>query len=115
MFHSTKGITTLDLSTFDLSIVTNLSEFLSGMINLTTLNLSNIKFNDTIVIANLFQYDNNLNTIIMENSNSFSVNKVIENLLERPIDNKGKLIITNVDDINLIDIAILESKNWYIE
>jgi hypothetical protein len=61
-------------------------------------------------------YDNfELDTIIMNNSDSDSVNRIISELPTRATDSMGTLNIAGVDDVSQIDIATAESKFWNIK
>ena len=119
MFDSCLELTSLDLSNWDTSNVTDIGGMFSddnytSLMKLKTLNLSNWKFKENIVMTNLFLNSINLDEITMNNSDYNSVNKVISQLPTRTEENPGVLDIQRVDNFSLIDLELAKSKYWNI-
>jgi surface protein len=89
MFGNCNNLTSLDLSNFNTSNVTNMDEM----------------FNDCSI----------LNKVIISNSDYNSINKVIEQLPLKTSDSMGVLYIADVDDYDQINIATANSKYWNTE
>jgi len=73
MFHDTSSLTSLNLSNFDTSKVTNMEAMFSGMSNLTTLNLSNFNTSQVTNMSNMFYNVSNLTSL---NLSSFNTSQV---------------------------------------
>ena len=75
MFSGMSHLTTLDLSNFDTSQVTNMNNMFSGMSNLTTLDLSNF---DTSKVTNMERMFNNMTNLTTLNLSNFDTSKVTD-------------------------------------
>ena len=103
----------IDLSNINVDNVIDMSNMfngcLSNQINLSNLNLSNIaSFND------MFTNCENLTTIIMENSDYKSINKIIS-VLPTKENNQGVMYVKGVDDFSLVNKELARSKYWDVE
>lgn len=107
--------TIIGLDTWDVSNVTDMNGIFAEDCELTTLNISNWSLNSELYTADFMFYHNfELDTIMMDNSDCNSVNRIISELLTRTSDSMGTLIISEVDDINQIDTATAGSKYWNV-
>ena len=73
MFYAMSSLTTLNLSSFDTSKVTNMGAMFEGMSGLTTLNLSNFDTSQVTDMGYMFEDMSNLTTL---NLSSFDTSKV---------------------------------------
>ena len=73
MFFGMHSLTTLNLSSFDTSKVTNMHDMFYGMENLTTLNLSNFNTSNVIYMNSMFSGMSNLTALDLS---SFDASKV---------------------------------------
>ena len=73
MFSGMSNLTTLNISNFDTSQVTNMSSMFSGMSNLTTLDLSNFDTSQAMYMGSMFQGMSNITTLDLSN---FDTSKV---------------------------------------
>ena len=106
------NLTSLDLSNFDIVIVTNIKNMFAYDYKLANLNLSNWNINENVQsITGLFNSNINLNSVIMNNSDYNSVNKIIAQLPTRIT--LGYMYISR-DIINDVNISDAESKMWKI-
>ena len=108
------AIIELDLSSWDVSKVYDMDELLAHSPYLTQLNISNWDLRRLEYRSGMFYNCYSLNTVIMNNSNCVSVNKIIEQLPDRIEDEPGVLIIDGIDDINQVDASSAQTKNWNI-
>ena len=120
MFDCCPTLKELDLSGWDVSNVRYM-EWMFGndayddTMQLTKLNLSGWTFNDTVDMSNIFSYTNSLNEIIM-NSDISSINKIIEVLPTRSMDDKGLIDVSGISSEQFHDInyVLSDSKGWDI-
>ena len=75
MFYDMRSLTSLNLSNFDTSKVTNMQYMFSVMYNLTTLNLSNFDTSKVEDMDNMFYYASSLTTLDLSN---FDTSKVTD-------------------------------------
>ena len=73
MFSGMSNLTTLNISNFDTSQVTNMSSMFSGMSNLTALDLSNFDTSQAMYMGSMFQGMSNITTLDLSN---FDTSKV---------------------------------------
>ena len=73
MFSGMSNLTTLNISNFDTSQVTNMSSMFSGMSNLTALDLSNFDTSQAMYMGSMFQGISNITTLDLSN---FDTSKV---------------------------------------
>ena len=73
MFYGTSNLTTLNLSSFDTSNVTNMSYMFYGMSNLTTLNLSSFNSSNVTDMSCMFSGMPNLITLDISNFDTSQV------------------------------------------
>ena len=73
MFSGMSNLTTLNISNFDTSQVTNMSSMFSGMSNLTALDLSNFDTSRAMYMGSMFQGMSNITTLDLSN---FDTSKV---------------------------------------
>ena len=91
MFYPCQQISEIDLSHFDASEVTSMSEMFSRCTELTSVNLANLNASKLIATQNIFQDCQalkciNFNKAILKDSNEFD-NSISEDLLSRSTDN----------------------------
>lgn len=96
------------------NIITSTLGMFYGCINLTTLDLTNWDTSSVTDMSYMFSNCSNLSYINMNNSDYNSVNKIIEQLPTRTSDSMGTLNIEGVDDISQVDTTTAESKFWNI-
>ena len=73
MFNHMSNLTTLNLSNFDTSQVTNMRYMFNGMSNLTTLDLSNFDTSKVTDMQSMFNHMSNLTTLDLSNFNTSKV------------------------------------------
>jgi surface protein len=107
--------TIIGLDTWDVSNVTDMNGIFAEVWELTTLNISNWSLNSELHTADFMFYHNfELDTIIMNNSDSDSVNRIISELPTRPSDSTGVLNIAGIDDMSQVDAITVQTKYWNI-
>jgi uncharacterized repeat protein (TIGR02543 family) len=111
VFQGCDSLVELDLSTWNTSNVNDFN-YMFSCAKLTTLKLNTWSIKNTANTADMFRVSTNLKSIEMKNTNSISVNKVIEQLLTRSADDPGLLNITGVDDAAQVNLASAQSKHW---
>ena len=75
MFFDMRNLTTIDLSNFDTSKVTNMGQMFSGIDKLTTLNLSNF---DTSQVTNMYGMFDGMHSLTTLNLSNFDTSKVTD-------------------------------------
>ena len=100
----TNNLIELDLSDWDTHNVTNMNHILYSCQNLKTLNISNWNLNNVNNMGWFANQCNNLNEIIMNDSDYNSVNKIISELPITTNDSKCNFYIVGVDDISKVNI-----------
>lgn len=114
MFKFCNALTELDLSKWNVTAqLSNAYQSFCACQNLKRLNISNWNLSNTR-IASIFDLNNNLDNIIMANSNYASVNKVISALPTRTSESPGTLNIIGIDDISQADITSAQAKYWNV-
>ena len=114
MFEDCNLLTSLDVSNFDTSNVTNMTQMINECYDLTVLNISNWHLNSEVDVTDMFIETNALTNVIMNNSDSDSVNKIISELPTKTTDSIGTLYVGGIDDISQVDTATAQSKYWNI-
>lgn len=85
MFSSSQ-VSNLDLSSFNVSNVTDMSNMFYNCSNLETLNLNGWKLNEMVDTNNMFSYCNRLNEIYLKNSDDTTYMKIQNALIQSGID-----------------------------
>ena len=107
--------TIIGLDTWVVSNVIDMNGIFAEDEELTTLNISNWSLNSELYTSDfMFYHNSRLDTIIMNNSDSDSVNRIISELPTKTSDSMGILNIEGVDNINQIDTATAGSKYWNV-
>ena len=76
MFSGMSNLTTLNISNFDTSQVTNMSSMFSGMSNLTALDLSNFDTSQAMYMGSMFQGMSNITTLDLSNFDTSKVTSI---------------------------------------
>ena len=100
----TNNLIELDLSDWDTSNVTNINHILYSCQNLKTLNISNWNLNNVNNMGWFVNQCNNLNEIIMNDSDYNSINKIVSELPITTNGSKCNFCIGGVDDISKVNI-----------
>lgn len=112
------NLTSVDLSNLDTGRIISLDGVCQACSNLQEVNLSNWMLDPNILsggkTSNLFSSCSKLKKITMHNSNSFTVNQVINNLPTKTSADSGILDVTVWDDINNVDVAAANAKFWNV-
>ena len=113
-FNNLKSLKTLDLSSFNVSTATNIS-YMFNMAAFEELNISGWKLNENTITTGFITSNNaNLITIILKNSDSFTVNKVIEAVADRKGKTPGDINVAGIDDISQVNMDLAKTKNWIV-
>ena len=114
MFKFCNLLIELDLSNWNITNqLSNAFQSFCACQNLKRLNISNWDLSNAR-ISSMLDLNNNLDSIIMNNSNYNSVNKVIEQLPTRTVESPGTLNVSGIDDIGQVNVDTAESKFWNI-
>lgn len=105
-------MTSLNVANWNTSSAEDLYGMFYGLKNLKELNLTNWKINETADASSLVSVCSNLETIKMDNSNYYSVNKIISSLPTKTVDTSGTISIKNIDDISQVDMTTANSRYW---
>ena len=100
----TNNLIELDLSYWDTHNVTNMNHILYSCQNLKTLNISNWNLNNVNNMGWFANQCNNLNEIIMNDSDYTSINKIVSELPITTNGSKCNFCIGGVDDISKVNI-----------
>ena len=100
----TNNLIELDLSDWDTSNVTNMNHILYSCQNLKTLNISNWNLDNVDNMGWFVNQCNNLNEIIMNDSDYNSINKIVSELPITTNGSKCNFCIGGVDDISKVNI-----------
>ncbi len=111
MFNWCTNLTQLDLSNFDTSNVTDMSYMFNGCTNLVSLDMSNFDTTNVTAMDNVFNNPSNLEYI--KCNNTTTINKISTYLLTRASKTQG-IILCKQEDLSLIDMNTLSSKNWIV-
>lgn len=125
MFTSCTGLTKLDLSSFNAENFGDTTGVANGCTNLTEINLSNWIFTEgnsvrldnptnRLGVTYFFNKCTNLNKLIMENTNYFTIDKIIDTLPTRTSDSKGQIILSMEEDLDEALSSKASSKYWDI-
>ena len=107
MFAGVSNITTLNLTSFDTSKVTNMGYMFSAMFSLTTLNLSNFDTSQVTNMGSMFAYMRNLTTLNLSN---FDTSKVTDmSRMFSGISNLTIIDLSNFNTSNVTDISYMFS------
>ena len=113
-FNSLTSLKTLDLSSFDVSNATNVS-YAINMTAVKELNISGWKFNENVITIGFISGNNvNLTSVILKNSNSFTVNKIIDEAKDRKGMTPGEIMVSGIDDISQVNMDKAKTKNWNV-
>ena len=103
MFYDMRSLTSLNLSNFDTSKVTNMQYMFSVMYNLTTLNLSNFDTSKVEDMDNMFYYASSLTTLDLSN---FDTSKVTDmSAMLASIRSLTSLNLSNFDTSKVTDMS----------
>ena len=102
MFYNMSSLTTLDLSNFDTSKVTNMERMFNNMTNLTTLNLSNFDTSQVTNMSNMFYNMSSLTTLDLSNFDTSKV--IIMNGMFSGMRNLTILDLSNFDTSKVTDM-----------
>ena len=103
MFRGMSNPTSLDLSNFDTSKVTNMSQMFSDMSNLTTLNLSNFDTSNVTNMESMFRDMSKLTTLNLSNFSTSNVTNM--NSMFANISNLTTLNLSNFDTSKVTDMS----------
>jgi surface protein len=85
MFQSCRSLTSLDLSSFNVSNVTDMSNMFISCSNLERLNLNGWKLNDMVNTDRMFAYCDNLREIYLKNSDETTYMKIQDAVIQSGI------------------------------
>ena len=105
MFRGMSNPTSLDLSNFDTSKVTNMSQMFSDMSNLTTLNLSNFDTSNVTNMESMFRDMSKLTTLNLSNFSTSNVTNM--NSMFANISNLTTLNLSNFDTSKVTDMGAM--------
>ena len=107
MFYATSSLTTLNLSNFDTSKVTNMSNMFAYMRHLTALNLSNFNTSQVTDMGYMFEDMSNLTTL---NLSSFDTSKVTNmGAMFEGMSGLTTLNLSNFDTPRVTDMGVMFS------
>ena len=114
-FNGLTSLKKLDLSNFDMSKATNIT-YMFNMTGFKELIINGWKFNENVALGGFITSNNkNLTSIMLKNSNSFTVNKILSELYYRPSTMApGEIMVSGIDDINQVDMDLAKAKRWNI-
>lgn len=126
VFTDCRALTKLDVSSFNTECFGQAGQFASLCTNLKEVNLSNWVLNEknsirldsssnSLVITYFFYKTNNVNKLIMENTDYFTVNKIIETLPTRTTSNPGLIILSMEEELDDALRTKASKKYWNIE
>ena len=102
MFYNMRNLTSLDLSNFDTSKVTSMASMFSGMSSLTLLNLSSF---DTSKVTNMrYMFHGMSNLITLDLSNFNTSNVTLMNYMFSGMSNLAMLDLSNFNTSNVVDM-----------
>jgi hypothetical protein len=78
------------------------------------LNISGWKFNENINTSNALMNTSKLKSIILKNSNAFTVNKIINEVITRSSKDPGVIIVSGIDDISKVNMNSAKAKYWNV-
>ena len=105
MFDGVSSLTTLDLSSFDTSKVTNMSSMFYGVSNLTTLNLSNF---DTSKVTNMLFMFSKMRNLTAIDLSSFDTSKVTNmRAMFSGVSNLTTINLSNFDTSKVTDMDFM--------
>ena len=107
MFYDMRSLTSLNLSNFDTSKVTNMGQMFSGIDKLTTLNLSNF---DTSQVTNMYGMFDGMHSLTTLNLSNFDTSKVtdMQNMFYG-ISNLTSLNLSNFDTSKVTNMQYMFS------
>ena len=112
MFSGCSSLTSLNLSNFDTSLVTNIRSMFYGCSNLTSLDLSNFNTSNVIRMHNMFDGCRNLEYINIKNFNENNLDKSLAyDIFKNVPDN----IVICINDDNNIILDEINKTNCYIK
>lgn len=104
----------IEVHELNTSNLTDMSNMFYGCSSLTSVNLSNCTINSSINTTNMFKNCFNLSNVTIDNSDYISVNKIIEQLPDNLSDSTITFNISNIDNIEQVDIVTAQNKGWTI-
>ena len=107
MFYDMRSLTSLNLSNFDTSKVTNMQYMFSVMYNLTTLNLSNFDTSKVEDMDNMFYYASSLTTLDLSN---FDTSKVTD--MSAMLASMRSLTSLNLSNFDTSKVTDMSSMFW---
>ena len=105
MFSGMSNLTTLNISNFDTSQVTNMSSMFSGMSNLTALDLSNFDTSQAMYMGSMFQGMSNITTLDLSNFDTSKVTSMYA--MFSGMSNLTTLNISNFDTSQVTDMSYM--------
>ena len=126
MFNNCTSLTSLDLSNFNTSAVTNMSSMFNGCTSLTSLDISNFNTSAVTNMAYMFNGCTNLTDFVScvfrksidfslcTNLSYDSLISIINNLAEVTTTQKLTLGKTNIGKLTSDEIAIATEKGWTV-
>jgi surface protein len=113
MFEGCEGLTSIDISHFNISKVTNMSKMFKGCTNLTTLVLNGLDISKVSDMSDMLSGVCNIEDIRMKNTDVACVNKIISVL--ETVNDKVIIYINNqADELPTIDKDTATTKNCRI-
>ena len=107
MFYDMRSLTSLNLSNFDTSKVTNMQYMFSVMYNLTTLNLSNFDTSKVEDMDSMFYYASSLTTLDLSN---FDTSKVTD--MSAMLASMRSLTSLNLSNFDTSKVTDMSSMFW---
>ena len=110
MFYNMPNLTSLDLSNFDTSKVTNMGDMFYGMSNLTSLNLSNFDTSKVTNMGWMFYRVSNLTSLDLSNFDTSKVTYM--NQMFYGMSNLTSLNLSNFNTAKVIDMEYMFSEMY---
>lgn len=114
MFQNCSKLTSLDLRSFNVISVTNMNNMFNGCSELTSLDLSVFDILGVLAMNGMFKDCLKLSSIYMIGSFEDSINKIISVVPTRSEYSKGKLYVSDMVDIPLINVEGAKTKYWIV-
>ena len=111
IFTNCSGLLELDLSSWDMSHASSVSQMFYGCSSLMKLKMGS-NLNQDAVTTYWFGKCNSLIDVQLTDFDTYTINKVIDELLTKSANNQGSLIIPKIDDS--INTSTADSKYWIV-
>ena len=111
IFTNDSSLIELDLSNWDMSHANSVSQMFYGCSSLMKLKMC-ANLNQDAVTTYWFGKCNSLNDVQLSDFDTYTINKVIDELPTRTANNQGSLIIPKID--NSINTSTADSKYWIV-